>query len=558
MPRSSLPPTRPGRAERAAVPPSARGSILPLLAVLALVYATPTLAQVAVTATGRGGGPPAGAEAQLVERFDRNSDGRLDRAERDAARTWLTDYRGGGSVGGRGSAGLAPTSPGERLSPRDVPSFGEQPLYDPLTLRTIFLDFESADWEQELAAFYDTDVDVPALVTVDGKRYPDVGARFRGATSFLGVPDGSKRSFNLAFDFVHEDQRLGGYRTLNLLNGHNDPTFVRGALYSEIARRYIAAPKVSFVRVVINGESWGVYANAEQFNKDFLRDFFDETEGGRWKVEGRQSGRAGLEYLGEDVEAYRRFYEIRSEDEPESWADLIRLTRVLEQTPPELLEAELAPLLDVDAALRFLALEVALVNADGYWARASDYNLYQDPLGRFHVIPHDINEALGAETFGVNDGPRLDPLVGLDDPSRPLRSKLLAVPALRERYLGYVRDVAERWLDPAVFAPMSEGFRELIDDDVRRDTRKLYPREAFDAGFADLERFAEQRRAFLLGWRPPPSRGRDSAAPGPAMMDRAAGQEGNSGTRRCVTSRRDAAASLVPSRPAPHLQRSCS
>ena len=29
----------------------------------------------------------------------------------------------------------------------------------------------------------------------------------------------------------------------------------------------------------------------------------------------------------------------------------------------------------------------------------------------------------------------LDPLVGLDDTTKPLRSKLLAVPALRERYL---------------------------------------------------------------------------------------------------------------------------
>jgi hypothetical protein len=44
-------------------------------------------------------------------------------------------------------------------------------------------------------------------------------------------------------------------------------------------------------------------------------------------------------------------------------------------------------------------------------------------------------------------GVELDPLVGADDTSRPLRSKLLAVPALRARYLKYVRDIAERWLD---------------------------------------------------------------------------------------------------------------
>jgi hypothetical protein len=45
--------------------------------------------------------------------------------------------------------------------------------------------------------------------------------------------------------------------------------------------------------------------------------------------------------------------------------------RVLNETPPERLEAALAPLLDIDGALKFLALDDALVNSDGYWTRAS-------------------------------------------------------------------------------------------------------------------------------------------------------------------------------------------
>jgi hypothetical protein len=474
-----------------------------LLAVGAVLLTEPASAQAAGRGAAGRPGPPAGAELELVERFDRNGDERLDRAERDAARAWLTEYRGSGSVGGRGGADLAPTAPGVPLSPRDVRSFEDEPLYDPATLRTLFIEFDAPDWEQELAAFYDTDVDVPATVTMDGRRYSDVGIRFRGATSFLGVPQGYKRSLNLSVDLVHEDQRIGGYRTLNLLNGHNDASFVRGPLYSEIARRYVPAPKVNLVRVVINGESWGVYGNAQQFNKDFLRDFFGETDGARWKVAGVQSGRAGLEYLGDDVDAYRRYYEIRSDDDPERWLDLIRLARVLDQTPPERLEGALSPLLDVEGTLRFLALEVALVNVDGYWARASDYNLYQDADGRFHVIPHDINEALGAETFGTLGDPRLDPLVGLGDPRRPLRSKLLAVPALRERYLALVSEIATRWLDWEVLGAMAAGYRELIEVDVRADTRKLYANEAFDRSFGELKRFAEQRRAFLLSWRPP-------------------------------------------------------
>ena len=52
--------------------------------------------------------------------------------------------------------------------------------------------------------------------------------------------------------------------------------------------------------------------------------------------------------------------------------------------------------------LWFLALDNALINNDGYWTRASDYSLYRDPKGKFHVIPHDMNEAFGpAMSFGV-------------------------------------------------------------------------------------------------------------------------------------------------------------
>jgi spore coat protein CotH len=201
------------------------------------------------------------------------------------------------------------------------------------------------------------------------------------------IPEGSKRSLNLAFDFTDEDQRLAGYRTLNLLNANSDPTFVRTVLYSLIARSQIAAPNANFVNVVINGESWGVFINLQQFNKDFLADFFPSNDGARWKVPGSPNGRGGLEYLGEDPTAYKRLYEIKTKDDAESWASLINLAKVLNQTPPEQLEAALSPILDIDGTLKFLAIENALVNTDGYWTRASDYSLYLDPEGRFHVIP---------------------------------------------------------------------------------------------------------------------------------------------------------------------------
>lgn len=479
-----------------------------LAAAVALVAASPALAQ-----GGFGGGVT--GDLAVVERFDADHNGRLDADERKAARAWL---RSSGASGGfrRRFGRFGPSggtvAPGRALAPADVASGGPAPLYDPTALRTIFLTFDAPDWADELDAFYGTDVDVPATMVVDGRTYRDVGVHFRGQSSYRMLPDGVKKSLNLSLDFAHPEQRLGGYRTLNLLNGNGDPTLVRTMLYAEIARHYIPVARTNYARVVINGESWGIYVNSQQFNADFTREHFGDRKGARWKVPGSPRGQGGMEYLGDAAGPYRRLYEIKTKDDPKAWADLIALFRVLNETPLERLEAALAPLLDIDGVLRFLALEVTLVNSDGYWARASDYSIYQDPKGRFHVVPHDFNEGLSEERgfgFGGRAGATLDPLVGLNDTAKPLRSRLLAVPALRDRYLAYVRDIATKWLDWKTVEPVVRQYQALIADDVRLDTRKLYSFEAFQSGLGtgsdSLKEFLDRRRAYLLAPRPLPA-----------------------------------------------------
>jgi hypothetical protein len=111
------------------------------------------------------------------------------------------------------------------------------------------------------------------------------------------------------------------------------------------------------------------------------------------------------------------------------------------------------------------------------------------------------------------NGVELDPLVAANDANKPLLSRLLAVPALRERYLRYVRDIAETWLDWNKLGPIAERYHALIADDVKVDTRKLDTTEEFAEGLAgeaqpapgpgprgalSLKSFAEQRRAYLL------------------------------------------------------------
>src|SRR5687767_5382168 len=50
-------------------------------------------------------------------------------------------------------------------------------------------------------------------------------------------------------------------------------------------------------------------------------------------------------------------------------------------------------MLDIDGALKFLALDNVLMNGDSYWEDASDFNIYLDPKARFHFVHDDVNEA---------------------------------------------------------------------------------------------------------------------------------------------------------------------
>ncbi|MFN8855223.1 MAG: CotH kinase family protein, partial [Planctomycetaceae bacterium] len=109
-------------------------------------------------------------------------------------------------------------------------------------------------------------------------------------------------------------------------------------------------------------------------------------------------------------------------------------------------------------------------------------------------------------------GVELDPLVGIEDASKPLRSRLLAVPALRQRYLAHVKAIAEDWLDWKTLGPLVAGYARQIEPELAADTRKLSSLAEFQRsvsadepqategrpGRLTLRQFADQRRKFLL------------------------------------------------------------
>jgi len=409
-------------------------------------------------------------DLELLKQFDQDKNGWLNLAERTAARGRLAELRAG--RGGRGAAAAAPVVP-RPLTPAGVENHPGKPLYDPSTLRTIFLEFADPAWEEELEAFYHTDVELPATMRVDGKTYTNVGVQFRGNSSFFSVGRGRKRSLSVSMNHVNADQRLEGYRALTLLNAHSDPTFLRSMVYLDLVRQYLPALKVNYMRVAINGESWGVYVNQQRFNTDFLRDAFGTADGIRLKSSNR-SRFGSFSYLGDNIDEYRKWYEIQSADRDASWKVLMNVTRVLAQTPAESLKAAIEPIFNVDGALRYLALDMVVMSGDGYWLHGSDFNLHVDAKGVLHMLHHDTNEAFTTASSG-RGGPReakADPVGYMDDPNKALRNKLLAVPEYRTKYLQYIHHIATNALDWAKIGPKVDAYRALIRADVQE--RRAY------------------------------------------------------------------------------------
>ncbi len=473
---------------------------------------------------GFNGGPPQGSRRgrrgprppeNLVEQFDTNKDGKLTGEERKAAieargEAYIPGQRAGipvGDIQDDIKNSLAAT-------PKDPTAF-----YDAGTLRTLYLRFHDEDWYAQLNAFYRTDIEVPADLVVDGKVYKEIGVRARGTSSYFTV-ESPKKSFNIAIDYGDDSQRLYGYKTLNLLNGHVDASFLREVLYNQIARDYFPAMKTNLVKLVINGESWGVYINLQQYNKDFLDEWFGTREGIRYKV---GPGGGGLTYAGNDVSAYQQTYQLKTANVEDPYDKLIELTEMLDaKTPDDKLKTDLPSILNIDRTLWQLAVSNVFMDDDSYIHKGGDFSIYQDVNQRFHLISHDNNETFrfGAERRGGGPGGRgpggwswgelstgmVSPVTHAENTMRPVISRLLGIPEWKARYIAHMKTVVNEWLNWEMMEPIIKEYHTLIAPEVEKDDKKLYDYSSFMESVdgerggrtPSFKRFVTQRRDNLL------------------------------------------------------------
>lgn len=381
-------------------------------------------------------------------------------------------------------------------------------LYDSSIIRRIDLTFSQSNYWQLMQQNYSSQTEIPATMTVDGVVYDSVGVRFKGETSYTMLPTGSKKtSFNISVDYVHEDQRIMGYKTLNLNNCFEDPSFMREVFYLHQERKHVPAARAAYVELYINGESWGLYPSVQQLNKNFYEEWFQSNDGVNIRADrpdnaapgsgggggGWGDGTAALNYLGSDTSLYQQYYTLKSSDVSDPWTKLVDACYALNKTSSAQMTTVVPNYFDIDRTLWFLASEIAFGDDDSYVHKGKmDYYIYYEPeTGRITPIEYDGNSVLISSTTNWT------PFYNQSNANYPLMNKLLAVPEYRQRYLAHLRTLLNDEMDATSVSAILDQYKTQIDTYVQNDPKKLYTYSSFVSDVAGLKTKIGTRRTTL-------------------------------------------------------------
>ncbi|MDP2873063.1 MAG: CotH kinase family protein [Bacillota bacterium] len=339
------------------------------------------------------------------------------------------------------------------------------------------IEIDEADFKYILANAPDEEFRV-ANVTINGDLYRSVRVRAKGNSSLRSVAQsgGNRFSFKINFGKLVKGQTMAGVTQLNLNNNFADPSYMREFLgYTIFEEMGVAAPAFAYAAVHVNGEYWGLYLAVESILEPYLERNFGNITGDLYKSVGGAG--STLAYSGASAANYAGL-ELKSKRKNAEWNKLTDMLYAL-QTGEDLEKH-----LDVDAALRYLAVSTALLNFDSYQGNfAHNYYLYEQN-GVFTILVWDLNMSFG----GFNMGSSVEQMqsVPIDEPvsgrlaDRPLIAALLANDEYRARYHTYLEEIATRYLGGDYLPHMTAELHDLIAEYVRTDPTAFYTYEQFE------------------------------------------------------------------------------
>jgi spore coat protein H len=326
-------------------------------------------------------------------------------------------------------------------------------------------------------------------LTFDGSTVKDAGLRYKGNFTYMASSSGLKRPFKIDLGHYQDGLRLHGLKKLNLNNGHTDTTRSRESLSFAVFRAAgVPAPRTAYALVSLSvpdkyDEAFvGLYTLVEQVDKVFLKDRFGDGKGMLLKPEGLQDG---MTHLGTDWKPYQQRYQPKGEPDAKQQKRLIDFTRLVNQPDNEVFRKEIGSFLDVDAFLRFLAVNALLANLDSYLGFGHNYYLYLRPdTNKFVFIPWDLDLSMAA--WPVGGTPEQQVNLSIMHPHRgqnKLIDRLLAMKEVNAKYRKLLADLTDTCFTKGRLLKDIEAIEKVTKEPLARETAAVKKRKEAQGGF---------------------------------------------------------------------------
>lgn len=308
-----------------------------------------------------------------------------------------------------------------------------------------------------------------------GNETVDAMVRLKGNWSW----DCNKMQFVVSFNEVDPNGRFHGLRKLVF----DAPWYDRTLLHERLAMplfkaRGLPSSCVNNATISINGEYYGLYANVERLDKEYLQRNFEMADGN----------------------LYQAGNELKTNETIGDTSDLDALNAAQNVT-------DLAKVMDLDEAVSEWAMEAMIPAMDNYWAGVEiNYYTYHHPTRGFLYLPYDMDIVFGDSAYP--DGNLLWPDSLTSDPIlyehpgwlKEDRVKMvLSDPTWCQRFVDELK-LARAVYSPTDIAAQVDKWNTQIQQAVSMDQHKPFSMPAHQAAVTNLKTFLKDRAAFVDQW----------------------------------------------------------
>ena len=382
-------------------------------------------------------------------------------------------------------------------APAKSAEMGPGDFYRVDEVQTIHLRVAEADLKRMLAALPER-IYVRASFRWRDVSVDNVAIRVKGNSSSAPAQQ-HKRSFLVRFDEYANDQRFLGLQRVSFDNGVQFGSVFSEPIITEVLRdQGIKTHRCNYAKLFLNDKYQGVYVNVERIDESFIERHLPDPKGLLFKVDEGGPG-ANLQFLGDDPSAYERSFEPQSKSAKKGLRRLVEFIKLINQSPEKDFAARLESNMEVNDFLRVTAVMLfsgAFDQLTG-WNPHNYYLYYDGKHDRWRYLPWDLDVGFCETAFGkipvLADWNAAWPVAG--PMPNPLLERIVADPALLQRYRDTARIVLDKYFEPERLCAIIDSKFELIKKDLRADP--FPPRRVTNPGDRSYEDIVASMKEFV-------------------------------------------------------------